>query len=214
MTMFPKVMGRLPTEVSLNDLTRLGRVFARLHNVGSQAEAQHRPTLDNNYYGGGRTLDDLERWIAPEVKSRYFEAADLVLDALDEELDGVQFLRIHGDCHRGNVLDDEKSLFLIDFDDFINGPAVSDLWMLLSWDPETINAEKDSFLKGYEELREWNDDEWSLVGPLRGMRIIMYAGWIAARWDDPTFRRLFPQFETYQYWAEDVEALERIAWSL
>lgn len=214
----PKAKGRLPQEFTNEDLVKLGRQLAKLHNVGAQKRAVHRPSLDVQYFGWD-ALDFVEPWVAPEVWDRYEKAAVEILNFLEEEIDSSQFIRIHGDCHRGNILqtdprDGDKQFFFIDFDDFINGLPVQDFWMLFSSDEKGNSEELNLLLSGYEELRRFNHDQLHLMSGLRGLRILYYASWIARRWQDPTFPKLFPEFENYIYWAEEVEALEKIAWSL
>lgn len=210
---FPKVRGRMPQEFVGDELFQIGRLMAQVHNVGARKEAPHRPVLDTSYYGGWATLDFLQDWIAPEVRGRYNDAAEGILQRLDDILDPSEFIRIHGDCHKGNLLHNGQQFFLVDFDDFCNGPVIQDFWMLLSGEGEEGQRERDEIIKGYEELREFPDHQWAWVPWLRGLRIISYAGWIAKRWEDPSFPRLFPEFNTYRYWAEEVEALEKIAWA-
>jgi Ser/Thr protein kinase RdoA (MazF antagonist) len=215
---FPKALGRMPQEFSLLDLNQVGRLLAHLHNVGAQHGATARPVLNVDNYGWP-ALEFLHRWVAPEVWARYRKAAEEILEFLDEALGDADYFRIHGDCHRGNLLqqdtrEGERGFFFVDFDDFCTGPAAQDFWMLLSGDPETLNAEREALLDGYEELRHFPKTQERLFTPLRGLRIIHYAAWIARRWSDPSFPQLFPDFETYTYWAEETEALERIAWSL
>lgn len=218
LAVFPKAIGRMPQELSFSELTQIGRLLARVHNVGEQKRARHRPTLNTETYGWP-SLEILSERVAPEVWDRYEKAARTILDFLDDQLDESRYLRIHGDCHRGNLLQQdtssgERGFFLVDFDDFNMGPVAQDFWMLLSGDPETIADEKAAVLTGYEELRHFPREQEVLFTPLRGLRIIHYGAWIARRWSDPSFPKLFPDYETYSYWAEETEALERIAWSL
>lgn len=218
LAVFPKALGRMPQEFSLGDLNQVGRLLARLHNVGEQHEARSRPVLDIETYGWP-ALEILTDWVAPEVWSRYQKAAEKILEYLEEHLDEDQYFRVHGDCHRGNLLqqdtrDGERGFFFVDFDDFCTGPAAQDFWMLLSGDPQTSDEEQAALLTGYEELRHFPQEQKRLFTPLRGLRIIHYAAWIARRWTDPSFPHLFPDYETYSYWAEETEALEKIAWGL
>lgn len=215
---FPKVRGKMPDELSPQNYVQVGSLLARLHNVGSRKNPLHRPILTTDYYGGWQTLDDLNSLIAPEVRKRYQTAAETILYAYEDMCDGFGpelFHRIHGDAHRGNLLSTGTStdalFFMIDFDDFCVGPAVQDFWMLLTGEGEELVEQKDLLLQGYEEFREFDDHQWDLILPLRGMRIISYAGWIAKRWDDPSFPQIFPDFGSYRYWAEETEALEKIA---
>ncbi len=211
---FPKIRGRMPQEFLGTELSQIGRLMARVHNIGAQKVAPHRPVLDSSYHGGWETLDFLQNWISPEVRHRYNAAAELILETMDDFINPGEFIRVHGDCHKGNLLNNGEEFFLVDFDDFVNGPIIQDFWMLLSGDEDQVHEERDLILKGYEELREFPEHQWQWVPLLRGLRIISYAGWIAKRWEDPSFPRLFPEFNKYTYWAEEVEALEKIAWKV
>lgn len=211
---FPKVLGRMPQEFLPGELSKVGRLMAQVHNIGARKKAPHRPTLDTSYYGGWETLDFLQDWITPELRERYTIASEDILFAIEDNFDPSEFIRIHGDCHKGNLLNNGSQFFLVDFDDFVNGPVIQDFWMLLSGDADMLDDEKAQIISGYEELREFPDHQWAWVPLLRGLRIVSYAGWIAKRWEDPSFPRLFPEFNTYTYWAEEVEAIERIAWQI
>lgn len=211
---FPKIRGRLPDELLDKDFVRVGGLLARVHMVGSRRKALHRPTLNQDPHSGWMHLDRLQDWISPEVRDRYLRAGEMVLEQIDDYFDPSTFQRIHGDCHRGNLLNDGQQFFLVDFDDFMTGPVVQDFWMLLSGDADRLEKERELLLQGYEELRDFPHEQWDWIPLLRGLRIISYSGWIAQRWKDPSFPRIFPDFESYSYWAREVEALERLAWSL
>lgn len=213
--LFKKGLGRLPDELSLDDLRQVGRLLAQLHNVGSKTQARHRLSLHMDEMGWS-DLDLLEPWIAPEVRTRYLNAAETLLEDLDDLIDPTEFVRIHGDCHRGNLLKTDvrgaqSQFIMVDFDDFLNGPVAQDFWMLLSSAGEEAEPEIQALLSGYEELREFPKHQLRLFEPLRGLRIIRYGAWIARRWKDPVFPHLFPQFLSYNYWAEETEQLERLA---
>ena len=215
---FPKALGRMPQELNDSDLRQLGRQLAKLHNIGAQKAALHRPSLDFQFFGWD-SLDIVSNWVVPEVWARYEEAAIQIIEFLEDECDLSQLIRIHGDCHKGNILQTDpkeghKELFFVDFDDFINGLPIQDFWMLFSGDETENKEELNEFLTGYEELRLFDDSQLKLMPAFRGLRIIYYAAWIAKRWEDPSFPKLFPEFQNYIYWAEEVEALEKIAWSL
>ncbi|MGZ3770286.1 MAG: serine/threonine protein kinase [Bdellovibrio sp.] len=210
---FPKILGRMPQEFLSGELHKVGRLMAQVHNVGARKPALHRPNLDTLNQGWS-TLDFLQEWISPELRKRYNIAAEDILYAIDDTVDSSEFIRIHGDCHKGNLLNNGKEFFLVDFDDFLNGPVMQDFWMLLSGDEDSLDDEKMQIIDGYEELREFPHHQWSWIPLLRGLRIIHYAGWIGKRWEDPSFPRLFPEYNTYKYWAEEVEALEKIAWQI
>lgn len=211
---FPKFRGRMPQEFLNDDLKRIGQLMARVHNVGGRKKAIHRPTLDSSYFGGWETLDLLQDKVLPELRSRYIKSAETILEFIDYEFNPAEFIRIHGDCHKGNVLQFQDLFYLVDFDDFLNGPVIQDLWMLLSFDETTLEKEKDLLVEGYELFREFPFHQWGWVEALRGLRILMYAGWITKRWSDPSFPKIFPNFGSYSFWAEETEALEKIAWNL
>ena len=215
-------MGRLPQELSLSNLKSIGRNLALIHNVGEKQEAVHRKYLNTNDYGWP-ALENLANWVSPEIWNRYMQASEEILNFLDDYLDDSSFFRIHGDCHRGNIImtdshDLEKHqappFFMVDFDDFCMGPAVQDFWMLLSGPLSESQNELDSLISGYEEFRHFPDEQIQLIEALRGLRIIHYAHWIAKRWQDPVFPTYFPQFREFIYWAEETEMLEKIAWQL
>lgn len=214
---FPKVQGRLPQEFFENDLEQIGKRLALLHNVGSRKKFLHRPILAEHPSDPWETLDFLLPFISLETRTRYEKVAHQLFHILLETIDPRSFQRIHGDCHRGNLLHNGKSgaeseFFFIDFDDAMMAPAVQDIWMLFSsadsW------QEEEALIKGYESLREFPREQLDWIPALRAFRIFNYAAWIARRWNDPSFPKIFPQFTQYNYWAEEVEALEKIVWSL
>jgi Ser/Thr protein kinase RdoA (MazF antagonist) len=209
---FPKFYGRMPQEFLAGELKQVGHTLARIHNIGAQKNASHRPRMNPSEYGW-QDLETVTPLVDGSVWSRYQEAAETILEFLEDRLQPDRFIRIHGDCHKGNLLHNGKEFFFVDFDDFLNGPVAQDFWMLFSGG-EFFTEERDEILEGYEELREFPDEQFELFEPLRGLRILHYAAWIARRWRDPSFPRLFPDFGSYHYWAEETEALEKIAWSL
>lgn len=210
-SVFPKFYGRMPQELLEGDFQKIGRTLAMIHNVGSREKAKHRPSLTAAAYGR-ESLKILKGAVAMEMWNRYEKAAIQIIEYLEDYLEPEKFIRIHGDCHRGNLLNDGKSFFFVDFDDFCNGPEAQDFWMLLSQDQ--LEQELDEMLSGYTEIRNFDESQIDLFEPLRGLRIIHYAKWIAMRWSDPSFPRLFPDFQSYTYWAQETEQLEKIAWSL
>jgi Ser/Thr protein kinase RdoA (MazF antagonist) len=161
-------------------------------------------------------LEELMPRVAMEMSSRYRRVATELIERAQDELDPDCFQRIHGDAHRGNILhngrtDTESEFFFVDFDDSMTGPVVQDLWMLLSSADEP--EERDRLLQGYESLREFPREQLEWIPILRALRILHYAAWINKRWADPAFPRLFPDYGSYNYWAEETEALEKIVWA-
>lgn len=214
---FPKIRGRLVQELHADDFAKIGRYLARMHNIGGRKVFKHRPRLTVSEILEPAVSASL-KFCAPEVEHRYLDAADTIADFLDERLNEDKFIRIHGDFHKGNFLEiDEagkaKDFLFVDFDDCVMGPVAQDFWMLLSEDTEN-SPELESLVTGYRELRDLSDNELKLIPALRGLRILHYSGWIARRWEDPSFPRLFPRYLDYNHWAEETEALERISRSL
>jgi Ser/Thr protein kinase RdoA (MazF antagonist) len=214
MALFPRVVGRMPDEFLAGQLKQVGRTLARIHNVGARHPAEHRPWLVVENYGWP-ALDRLERFVYPELWNRYEQTCIEILSKIEPLLEDAHFQRIHGDCHKGNLLQlasGTRDFVFVDFDDFCNGPVVQDFWMLLSGgnEEDEVKAEQAEIIAGYEELRRL-PDEFHLFEPLRALRIIHYAGWIAQRWNDPFFQRIFPDFPSYNYWLDELTRLEKIA---
>jgi Ser/Thr protein kinase RdoA (MazF antagonist) len=216
-TLWPKVQGRMLDELLPNDLQSIGRQLARIHNEGAQKKFKYRHNW-NMPERGEVSLKILEKWVAREMWERYREAADKIVSFLAARLrtnkSTTRFIRIHGDCHKGNILSTGKEFFFVDFDDCGTGPVAQDIWMLLPLEEEQRNEDLDSLLSGYTEFREFDESDIELFEPLRGLRILNYSAWIAQRWSDPSFPQLFPDFRSYNWWAEEVETLEKIAWNL
>ena len=208
-SVFPKFFGRMPQEFLEGELKTVGRTLARIHNIGAQRTPNNRLFMHPEEYGWNY-LDELCNKVDQSLWGRYKASTTLILEFLEDHLDEDQFIRIHGDCHKGNLLHNGDEFFFVDFDDFLSGPVAQDFWMLLSDSAE----EREEILAGYEELRPFPQNQFQLFEPLRGLRILHYAAWIARRWSDPSFPRLFPDFGSYHYWAEETEALEKIAWGL
>jgi len=208
---FEKVRGRLLQEINEPQFVKLGRWLARLHNVGSRTTALNRADIGPANDDRWPLLEKLLQRVSPEVSGRYEAAALKIFEALDDYLSEFNFIRLHGDLHRGNILEDSKQEFIVvDFDDMINGPEVQDFWMLMP-SADTDSPEFNILIKAYSELREFPYEQLELIPLLRGYRIINYAIWIMNRWEDPSFPRLFPDFGSYSYWAEETENLEKIS---
>jgi len=205
------VRGRLVQEFQPEHYKKLGRWIARLHNIGRKQDAINRgflgPTEDDKW----PSLEKLLNRVSPEVIQRYEKAAVQIFETLDDRLLDVPFIRIHGDLHRGNILESSDGSFVVvDFDDMINGPAIQDFWMLLPSDQTKGSIEFENLVEGYSELSSFPFEQTELIPWLRGYRIINYAIWIMNRWNDPSFPKLFPDFGSYSYWAEETESLEKI----
>jgi Ser/Thr protein kinase RdoA (MazF antagonist) len=201
--------GRAPDELDLALAERLGMLVARLHEVGARRPLVHRPRLDAARYVH-RQLDWLlrRRALPSALEPRYVAAAQGIAAAFDTLVDGVAYQRIHADLHLGNVLLRDGALRLLDFDDMAMGPPVQDVWLALPGRDDESRRRRDAFLTGYERFRAFDHASLRLVEPLRGLRLVRYAGWLARRWDDPAFRAGWPHFGTPEYWRDETETLE------
>lgn len=212
---FEKVRGRMLQELTANQFKSIGRWLGQLHNIAERTNAANRPTLGPDNDDKWDVLDQLYKHVAPEVRNQYFEDAEVIFHTLDELLLETKFIRTHGDLHRGNILESPtEGLVVVDFDDFVNGPAIQDVWMLMPDTDFQDTAEFNALKDGYEELRHFPYEQMNLVPLLRGYRIINYAGWILNRWSDPSFPKIFPEFNSYKYWVEEAESLSKIVRTL
>jgi len=209
-SLFPKVGGRAPEELTDDQLKRLGRLLGRIHNIGARKKAPHRIVIGPDTYG----LSNLEflksgNFIPLEFLARYEKATREICALTQDFLQNVPYQRIHGDCHLGNLLWNQNGPFFLDFDDMVQGPAVQDLWLLVPGRDAEALRQRGVLLEGYMEMREFDYSTLRLIEPLRALRFIHYAAWIARRWDDPAFPRAFPQFGTHRYWQDETEDLEQ-----
>lgn len=209
-SVFPKCRGRSPQELINNDYKSVGELLAQVHNIGSRSTFSHRPVLTVEEYGY-KSLEALEPFLSIELKNKYLDVAETVLECLEDDLLQFKFHRIHGDCHRGNLLQSSEGFFFVDFDDCCMGPSVQDFWMLAKGDEEETKRNWDELLEGYTRLRSFNEEELILTEPLRALRMIYYSGWIARRWKDPSFPKLFPEYSSYLYWLKELQEIEKIA---
>lgn len=205
---YPRVGGRAPELDDPEHLAQLGRCIARIHNVGSAKPFQHRGEITVEEFAmKSRQLLLDSAFIPAELIDAYQAITDLVIETIEPCLQSAgdfQRLRLHGDCHLGNVLWRDEGPTLVDFDDSKMGPAIQDLWMLLSGDRSYMTARLHDLLEGYCEFRDFNPRELHLIEALRTLRMVHYAAWLARRWDDPAFPRAFPWFNTQRYWEEHI----------
>jgi Ser/Thr protein kinase RdoA (MazF antagonist) len=194
----------------------MGRLMARIHIVGARAPFAVRETLDQRSFGiDSRDWLLANRVIPPDLEAVWQGVADEALAGVRhcfERAGKVAQLRLHGDCHAGNVLWTPDGPHFVDFDDARMGPAIQDLWMLLSGDAEEMGRQLGHVLAGYETFREFDDRELQLVEALRTLRLMHHSAWLARRWNDPAFPAAFPWFATNRYWEERIlELREQIA---
>lgn len=213
--LFPRQNGRAPEFDQEMVLEWMGRFIGRIHAVGTQRPFIARPEINIRTFGDEPRDYLLDNGFLPtDLEDVYFGVVDQALYSVEdcfERAGSVALLRLHGDCHVGNVLWQDGPYF-VDFDDARMGPAVQDLWMLLSGDRRDQERQLSNVLAGYEEFCAFDRRELHLVEALRTLRLIHYAGWLARRWDDPAFPRAFPWFNTQRYWQDRIlELREQIA---
>jgi len=205
---YPKMRGRLKDELSEVELKILARFLARLHIIGTQHPLKHRKTLEIDAWLWD-SIDDLDRSEEADnpMAQRYLQLADDNAIIIGAAIEGLDKISIHGDCHVGNVLWNELGPFFTDFDDCMTGPPVQDLWMILKDRGEAGEKQRDSFLEAYEEIKPFERESLVAIESLRALRMLHYNAWIARRWDDPSFKRLFPHFGSSEWWREEIQAL-------
>jgi Ser/Thr protein kinase RdoA (MazF antagonist) len=212
---FARIRGRTLDELDAENRRRIGRTIGRMHAIGAARAAPHRPRLDVQRYIH-EPLEVLMRAdvIPGTLGPRYRDVALRIADAVAGPLAAAPAQRIHGDLHWGNILWTSDGPVLVDFDDCVMGPPVQDLWLLARGDSEEIRQQREDLLEGYEIFREFDRSTLALCEPLRALRIIYVSGWIARRWDDPSFPPAFPNFRDVRYWMHEYEVLTGIAEAL
>jgi len=215
-SLFPRQGGRAPEFAEPEILEWMGRLMARIHLVGAREPFVVRETLDIQRFGiDSRDWLLANHVIPPELETVWQGVADQALEGVRHcyaRAGQVAHLRLHGDCHAGNVLWTQDGPHFVDFDDARMGPAIQDLWMLLSGDAEEMGLQFGHVLAGYETFREFDDRELQLVEALRTLRLLHHSAWLARRWNDPAFPAAFPWFATNRYWEDRIlELREQIA---
>jgi Ser/Thr protein kinase RdoA (MazF antagonist) len=209
---FARHGGRWPELGTTDERRWMGRFLGRLHAVGSAAEFAARPLLTVERFGY-EPVDMLlaSQFIPAHLLESYQRITAMLLERIEqvlEELGAVTLLRIHGDCHPGNVLWTDAGPHFVDLDDCMTGPAIQDLWLFLSGTPDEMRRQLADLVEGYEQFHTFEYGELRLIETLRTLRIIHYAAWIAGRWADPAFPRAFPWFAETKYWEDHVLTLQ------
>ncbi len=205
---YPLRGGRWPDLESRDDLNWMGRFIARIHNVGRSSVFHHRHKIEIKRMGNDSASYLQESGFIPDYLEQAYQTlvADLIIEiqAAFDRCGHYQSIRLHGDCHRSNVLWTDDGPHFVDLDDCCNGPAIQDLWMLLSGERQEMTEQLCDLLEGYEEFASLDLKELNLIEALRSLRMMHYAAWLARRWNDPAFPLAFPWFNTNQYWEEHV----------
>jgi Ser/Thr protein kinase RdoA (MazF antagonist) len=213
---YPRRGGRTPELDDTKTLEWIGRFIGRIHAVGATKKFQHRDALTPKAFGHDARAFLLESdLIPPDLLDSWKAVTEQALAAVDRcyaRAGNVKAIRLHGDCHVGNILWTEDGPHFVDLDDARMGPAMQDLWMLLSGDRDSMNRQLHDVLAGYEKFAQLDRRELNLLEPLRTLRLIHYSAWIARRWDDAAFPAAFPWFNTQRYWQDRIlELREQIS---
>ena len=197
--------GRTPELEDEKVLEWIGRFLGRIHAVGATAPFKARPALNVETFGAEPRDWLLESDLIPEdLREVWAGVSSEALERAEPFFQNVENIRLHGDCHVGNILWTDQGPHFVDLDDARMGPAVQDLWMLLAGDRASAAKQLKALLEGYERFRAFDRHELALIEPLRTLRLVHYAAWIARRWEDPAFPAAFPWFGTQRYWQDRI----------
>ena len=210
-SLYPRFGGYSPELDNPDHLLQLGRILGQLHNIGESRSFNERPAISIEDFATKPVQFILENnFIPADLETAYTTLIDDLLININtcfEETGTYNSIRLHGDCHQGNILTRDEHFYIVDFDDSRTGPAVQDIWMFLSGDRQYMTARLNDFLEGYTEFRDFSARELHLVEALRTLRLIHYAAWLAQRWEDPAFPIAFPFFNTQRYWEDHILSL-------
>lgn len=206
-SLYPQRGGRTAELDNSEHLEWIGRFLGRIHLAGASTSFKYRPQLSIQDFAIDSSEYLLKHNFIPDyLLDAYQTLANDLIQLLKQryQADTVQTIRLHGDCHSGNILWTDKGPHFVDFDDCRSGPAIQDIWMLLSGDSKEQQQQLNHVLDGYFEFAELNPAELRLIEPLRSLRLMHYASWLARRWTDPSFPMNFPWFNTPNYWEQHI----------
>ncbi len=208
-TIFPKMGGRNPDELTDPQVEQIGRLLARMHNVGAVREAPHRIQLTPETYG----LQNLEYLLASgllpmDIESRYRSTVEEICEISAPWFSNAEVHRIHGDCHMGNLLWGRQGPFWVDFDDMVRGPCVQDIWLICPGRDDWAIRQRNLLIDAYDTMRPFPYQTLRLIEPLRALRFVHFNAWIGKRWSDPAFPRSFGHYGTPVYWLSELNNLQ------
>ena len=208
---FPRRGGHAPEAAHRPTLEALGRQLGRFHAVGAAGQFHHRGELSVDAFGHAPVRYLLEeQWIPAHLEDAFASLCENLLGQIEATwrlAEGLPRIRLHGDCHPGNLLWRDDRAHFVDLDDCLSGPAVQDLWMLISGDRHERAEQWQWLLGGYRMFGDFNLSSLNLIEPLRTLRMLNYQAWLAKRWEDPAFPAAFPWFESPRHWEEVVQQL-------
>ena len=210
--LFPMQGGHAPEPGDRDTLRQIGRTLGRLHLVGASGKFGHRTTLGIESHAIEPVRYLLEAgWLPPELEANFEAICHRLIDQVEDAFEragGVAGLRLHGDCHPGNILWRDGVAHFVDLDDALAGPAMQDLWMLCTGEAQARGQQLAWLLEGYESFRPFDRRELHLIEALRTMRLLHYHAWIARRWHDPAFPAAFPWFRSPRHWEQVIGQLQ------
>jgi Ser/Thr protein kinase RdoA (MazF antagonist) len=210
--LFTRRGGHPPELDNPDNLLVLGRTLGRIHAVGASREFEHRITLGPERMAVESYQFLAENFVPADLQAAYVSLAEDLVARLREDYVDVNTIRVHGDCHVGNILWRDGVAHFVDLDDCCSAPAIQDLWMFLSGEPANRSLQLSELLEGYNEFFDFEPRQLRWVECLRTMRIMYYAAWIGRRWQDPAFPRSFTWFNDARYWADHIlELREQLA---
>lgn len=206
---YPCRGGRIFEVDNLNQLEWMGRFLGRIHAISSKKAFTHRPTVNSQEF-----LQDAQQtiqssgFVPKSLSLPFFTILEQVIALAAEQYKPSKNIRLHGDCHAGNILWRDEGPHFVDLDDCRMGPAIQDLWMMLSGDRQQQTIQLDTLLMGYEEFCSFDTKQLALIESLRSMRVVNYMAWLSMRWQDPAFPHNFPWFNTEKYWEQQILMLK------
>lgn len=205
--------GGYPPELdNMDNLLVLGRTLGRIHAVGASANFAHRQSINVQRFAIDSYEFLAEHFVPTELQPAYTTLCEDLISILKERYHDVPGIRVHGDCHVGNILWRDNTAHFVDLDDCSTAPAIQDLWMFLSGEPSHQSLQISELLEGYQEFADFDPRELHYIECLRTMRIMHYAAWLGRRWDDPAFPRSFTWFNDARYWSDHIlELREQLA---
>lgn len=212
-TVYPRQGGRAPELDNLDHLYQLGEHIGRIHMVGKDFQFSHRKQLSYQWYGQDAVDYLLSNGFIPEDLNPAYKAISTELLAALSASDPINIqpqISLHGDCHSGNVLWRDDKPHFVDFDDAMTGPAIQDIWMLLSGDENQRRLQLSEVVEGYETFNCFDTSQLKYIEPLRALRVLNYNRWLAERWSDPAFPKSFPWFNTQKYWSNHILELKEL----
>jgi Ser/Thr protein kinase RdoA (MazF antagonist) len=203
--LFPKVLGRLKDELNKEEIEQVGRLIGRIHNIGSMGDFKHRLALSPSTFVEASREELIRLQPVDHISFKhYLTLLEQLTPLLTPQFAHLTTQRLHGDFHRGNIVWTSAGPIAVDFDDCLTGPVEQDLWLLFPGQDSYAIEERDRFLDAYKEMTKKTHLKMNLTESLRTMRMVHFNAWIAKRWDDHSFQRIFPQFPTPNYWDQQL----------